>query len=738
MATYADVIISITHSELDKIFQYKIPDHLIDKAQIGVRVEVPFGKGNKPLTGYIIGLGSILMWDEKKTKSIERVLDEEEVISQVHIQLAMWMKERYGATLSSCLQTILPKQILNKVRYYNVSSDEKAIQLREKILNGKTARNQQSVLRFLLANGTSTIKVIREYTGVKLPVIRTLLEKGLMVEVDIEPSLRAKVKNVEKEQPLTLSFKQQTVLDGLLNSMNRDGKNPVLLHGITGSGKTEVYMQLIKKVIDAGKEAIVLVPEISLTPQMARKFYDRFGDLVEVTHSRRNATERFAVWKKAKKSEIKIILGPRSAIFTPFQNLGVIIVDEEHELTYKSEQIPKYHTIETGKKLCELTNSLLVLGSATPSVESYHRSLNGSYELMVLNERVSAKLPEVELVDMREELQMGNKGILSMRLKEAIEDRLAKKEQVILFLNRRGHSTFVSCRQCGYVMNCERCNLPYTYHQSSRTLQCHHCGKQERMVESCPTCGSKYIKHFGIGTQKVEEHIKELFPDYNILRMDLDTTSRKGSHKRLYEKFRNQEAQILIGTQMIAKGLDFPKVTLVGVLAADMSIFTSDFRSGERTFQLLTQVAGRAGRSTLPGEVIIQTYSPDHYSVQASLYQDYHKFYHQEISFREAMEYPPFTNMASFLIQGNDEKMLIQSAHDFGRMLNHYGKDRGFTVIGPAPATISKLNNTYRWCIIVKHKEYDRLKNFVLYCVDKHCQYNKEVHIGFDLNPLMM
>lgn len=737
MATYADVIISINHSELDKIFQYKIPDTLLGKARIGIRVEVPFGADNKILTGYIIGLGSILLWDEKKTKSIKRVLDEEEVISKEHIALAKWMQDHYGSTLSLCLQTILPKQILNKEIFYGLKQSVEAKELCQKIYDRGTASNQIKVLKFLEQHGVVSEKVLRNYTKVQAKVVSTLLERGIIEKREPEIPELKKIRNVEKEEPLTLSPQQQSVLNSMVKTSRQEGaKKPVLLHGITGSGKTEVYMQLIKQVIDDGKEAIVLVPEISLTPQMVEKFYKRFGDLVEVTHSRRNATERFGVWKKALKSETKIVLGPRSAIFTPFQNLGVVIIDEEHEQTYKSEQPPKYHTVELAGKLCELTSSLLVLGSATPAIESFHKALKEDYTLLSMTKRVAAKLPEVKVVDMRDELTNGNKGMLSLELREAIQDRLERKEQIILFLNRRGHSTFVSCRQCGFVMKCERCDLPYTYHHGKKELQCHHCGKQEKMPTKCPSCDSKYIKYFGVGTQKVEQHIKEMFPEARVLRMDMDTTSRKGAHKKLYLQFKNREADILIGTQMIAKGLDFPHVTLVGVLAADLSIFSSDFRAGERTFQLLTQVAGRAGRSTLPGEVLIQTYSPEHYSVQASTTQNYLQFYQQEILFRETMDYPPFIHLAHLLIQGNDEKVLIQSAHGFARMLEHYGKDKGFVIIGPAPATLSKLNNTYRWCIIVKHKEYDRLKKYIKYCVDKYRKFNKQVHIGFDLNPL--
>lgn len=732
--TYADVIISINVATLDKIFQYKIPAELMQKAKVGKRVSVPFGYGNRSETGYIIGIGQHLLWEEDKVKSIKEVLDEEEAISEEFILLAKWMKDRYLATLSSCLQTIIPKQLINAERYLEIT-DYATIEKVLETVKKRGYKRQYELLYYLYCNGITNVKNLRGITPAS--VISSLLKKGI---IRYSEPLREEGDDEEflLEEPLTLGSEQQKVYNKIVSSIWKDKFSQYLLQGVTGSGKTEVYMQLIEEAIRRGKEAIVLVPEISLTPQMVHKFKSRFGNLVGVTHSRLNQTERLGVWKKARDGHIKVVLGPRSAIFAPFNHLGIIIIDEEHELSYKSETHPKYNAIEVARKRCEMQKGVLLLGSATPSVNTFYEAAIGKMNYLAMQNRVAGAMPKVKLVDMRIELENGNKNIFSRSLHDAIGNRLEKGQQIILFLNRRGHSTFVSCRSCGFVLKCPNCDLPYTYHRSDHKMQCHHCGAKVQIHEKCPSCQSKYIKYFGVGTQKIEFLIEKAFPTARILRMDLDTTTKKNAHERYYHEFKEGKADILIGTQMIAKGLDFPNVTLVGVIAADMSLYSSDFRAAERTFQLLTQVAGRAGRNKYPGEVIIQTYSPENYAVQAALYQDYDLFYQQEILFRENMDYPPFTNILTFLIQHQVEKHVIESIHTLYNILQYYGAPKGFEIIGPAPANLSKLKNNYRWHIIVKHKDYERLKNYAEYCMKVFYKYNKSVTLLYDLNPLII
>jgi primosomal protein N' (replication factor Y) len=502
---------------------------------------------------------------------------------------------------------------------------------------------------------------------------------------------------------------------------------------VTGSGKTEIYIRLIQNVLERGQSAIVLVPEISLTPQAVSVFTARFGGLVAVVHSRLSQSERYALWVKAKGGHIRVMIGPRSAVFTPFADLGIIIVDEEHEHTYTSELTPKYHTGEVATKRAELTGAKLVLGSATPSIETYQRAINGEFRLITISERINNRFPEIHIVDMRLQLAGGNKSIFSTELQEAIEYNLAHGEQTILFLNRRGYSTFVSCRNCGHVMGCGECSVNLTFHQRRNRLMCHYCGKTEPSPQECPACGSVFIKYFGVGTQKIEEEVKKLYPNATAARMDMDTTSTKNSHGRILSRFGSGEVQILIGTQMIAKGLDFPKVSLVGIIAADLSLNAGDFRSSETTFQLLMQVAGRSGRAELNGRVYIQTYNPDHYSIVFAKQNDYTGFFGHEISLRRKLNYPPFVRLFVILATGSNERDIIKRLFKLREIMLAYNRRGFFEFVGPSPATVSKIKGQYRWKLIVKGQDEELLKQFVLYTIEKLDEYEKNDKITLNL-----
>lgn len=509
------------------------------------------------------------------------------------------------------------------------------------------------------------------------------------------------------------------------SSLNR----PLLIHGVTGSGKTEIYMQMIEKVLAEGKQAVVLVPEISLTPLMTGRFIRRFGDRAAVSHSKMNYRERFNCWKRAQDGEISVVIGPRSALFTPFANLGIVIVDEEHEKSYISETSPAYDAVETAEKLCTLTGASLVMGTATPSVKTYYRAQNGKVRYTKLEERAngSGKVPSIEIADMRRELEDGNKSMFSRSLYNAVKDTLDEKKQIMLFINRRGYSTFVSCRSCGYVMKCSHCDVSYKYHASSGKLVCHYCGETVDRPETCPVCGSKRIRYFGAGTQKIEDEIKKLFPQAKVIRMDADTVSGKNGHAQILSEFGSGKADILIGTQMIAKGHDFKNVALVGVMAADMSLNTGEYDGNERTYQLITQVAGRAGRGDDPGRVIVQTYTPDNPAIMAAVKGD--GFYDDELTYRRQMGYPPCMDCAQIEITGLDEKKVIENSHITADELKKYGVD----VLGPVPQYISKIKDEYRWLITVRSDNADILKTAVEDTYSKMRQ-NFEA-LGIYINP---
>ena len=607
-------------------------------------------------------------------------------------------------------------------RYVSLTENEELlIAAKEKAEKDKRLAGQLRVLSAISQGESLSVEELKGKAAVTDSPIHTLLQKGVLVEQRRQEKRDVfQLEDYTPTQPFYPTPAQAQALALLREEEQKEQKRPVLLHGVTGSGKTEIYMQLIEHVIMAGKQAIVLVPEISLTPQIMERFISRFGKRVSVTHSRLSLGERLDQWRKARDGEISIIIGPRSALFMPFSNLGVIVMDECHESSYISDVTPKYHTREVARKLSELTGALLVMGSATPDIDSYHRAVTGEFLLLQLKERTKGShLPEVFVTDMRKELEDGNRSAFGLPLQQAIRENLEKGQQTMLFLNRRGYSTFVSCRKCGEALTCPSCNVSYTYHASDKALVCHYCGKEVPVPKTCPSCGSHYIRYFGTGTQKIEEETRRLFPEASILRMDADTTTGKNGHARILELFGKGKADILIGTQMIAKGHDFPNVTLVGILAADLSLNLGTYQAAETCFQLITQAAGRAGRGELAGRVFIQTYQPENHAIRMAAAQDYEGFYQEEILLRQAMEYPPFSHIFSVLITGEMEQEVILAAQRLGAYMNHYAERAGCTVVGPAPAPLPKFRGEFRWQIFAKGTDADRLKAFVLYTVEQ-------------------
>lgn len=718
---YADIIIDISNENLDKTYQYAIPEEYVLQAAIGALVVVPFGKGNRFINGYIVGLSTEPKIDAERIKPISKVVTEAPAIESHLIYLAYWIKETFGGTMNDSLKTVIPVRKAVKIK------EQKSIQLAV----DKEKANQlyfeyqrkNNAARLRLMEVLLREQTIDYETAIhKLNIPRTTLqglEKQGITRILSEQVYRNPIKTQDAPyQSVELNEEQQYIVTDFIKEYEEGKRGTCLIHGITGSGKTEVYMEIISSVIAKGKQVIMLIPEIALTYQTVLRFYKRFGDRISIMNSKMSQGERYDQSLRAKNGEIDIIIGPRSALFTPFQKLGAIIIDEEHENSYKSENTPKYHAVEVAKKRAELTKSSVVLGSATPSLESYLKAKQGEIKLYELTKRAKeAEPPTVWIVDLREELKKKNKSIFSEKLKELIIDRLKRKEQIMLFLNRRGYAGFVSCRSCGHVMKCPHCDISLTSHNNGKII-CHYCGYEELQPAKCPACGSKYIASFGTGTQKVEELVKKEFPEARVLRMDTDTTKNKGGHETILAAFSEHKADILVGTQMIVKGHDFPKVTLVGIIAADLSLYTGDFRASERTFQLLCQAAGRAGRDTLPGEVVIQTYHPEHYSIITAAEGDYEAFYTQEILYRKLMQYPPAAHILLVLITSKEEDLAEKSAAHLGEAVKLFFEQQKLQaqIIGPAPAGITKVNDIYRRVIYIKHSEYEvlvGLKNYM-------------------------
>lgn len=736
---YADVIVDITNEKLDKVFQYRIPEMCKAQMEIGVEVVVPFGKGDRKIRGYIVGFSENPSYAPEKIKEICAVNETGMAIEARLVKLAAWMKEAYGGTMIQALKTVLPikkRETEKTKRTLRLLLSEEEGKKKLDYYLGKNQKARARVLAALLDTGELDYSLALKKLQVTASVIRPMEEQGVLA-VDQEREFRnPKIKKTEAKE-IRYTEEQQQILARFYKEYAAGDYGTYLIHGVTGSGKTEVYMEMIRQVTEAGRQAIVLIPEIALTWQTVMRFYRMFGERVSVMHSRMSAGERFDQMQRAAAGELDVMIGPRSALFTPFPNLGLIVIDEEHESSYKSEQVPRYHARETAEARARIEHASVVLGSATPSVESYYRCQTGAYRLMELKERVgSSVLPEITVADMREELAHGNRSIFSDLLREKIQNRLELGQQTMLFLNRRGYAGFVSCRSCGYVVKCPHCDVSMSSHKNGKLI-CHYCGHEEPMVRVCPSCGSKHVGGFKAGTQQIEELVKREFPGARVLRMDMDTTRQKDGHEKILSAFANEEADILVGTQMIVKGHDFPGVTLVGVLAADLSLYASDYRTGERTFQLLVQAAGRAGRGRRTGEVIIQTYNPDHYSIQTAAGQDYLAFYQEEMEFRERMGYPPAEHMLAVLMMGEDEVHLNTAAE----YLKAYAKrvaGEAVEVVGPAVPYVGKVSDIYRKILYLKCPKYGmliRVKNQL----ERYMKVNsgfQTLRIQFDFNPM--
>ena len=735
---YADVIVDISHEKLDRSFQYRVPKEMEAEIQVGMVVSIPFGNGNRERKGYVIGLSEKPAFDLSRMKELHGICSSEETTEERLIALAAWMKNRYGSTMVQALKTVLPvreKVKAKEKRYVILNTDEmKAAELAEELEKGR-CRARARLLRALLREPKLDYTRAARELGMTSSVLKPLIDQGI-VKVTQDEVYRMAIDgaNIPREQLSVLTPDQKNALVQIEREWEKESPRPVLIHGVTGSGKTQVYMKLIQQVVDEGRQAIVLIPEIALTYQTVRRFYGWFGDKVSVLNSRLSAGERYDQFKRAKRGEIQIIVGPRSALFTPFSRLGLIIIDEEHEQTYKSENSPRYHARETAEYRAHMENAYLVMGSATPSLEAYTKCRNGEYCLVKLTSRFEDRpLPEVSVVDLREELKSGNRSILSRSLKNAVERRLERGEQSVLFLNRRGYAGFVSCRSCGEALKCPHCDVALTEHNNGR-LVCHYCGYEQSRVEKCPVCGSPYIGGFKAGTQQIEQVLHRTFPKARVLRMDYDTTRSKGSYERILSAFAAHEADILVGTQMIVKGHDFPDVTLVGAVAADLSLNEADYRCAERTFQLLTQAVGRSGRGSKSGEAIIQSYHPEHYSIQAAAKQDYEAFYQEEMAYRTLMDYPPSAHMLSVLASGEDAELLEQGMDYLARFISRISEKYKVHVIGPAYASVGKVNDIYHKVLYLKYADEQVLQD-IKNKTEKYIEVNsgfRKLYIQFD------
>ena len=738
---YADIIVDITHEKLDKVFQYRIPSHLEGMLKVGMEVVVPFGMGNKEIKGYVTGFSERAEYAPEKMKEVLKIAEESVAIESKLVALAAWMKESYGGTMIQALKTVLPikkKEKAKEKQKVRLLLPEAEGKEKLELYLHKNQKARARLLAALLDQPEQDYDFLIHKLNLTRSVVRALEEQKVLA-LESEQVYRNPVIYQQKEQKeIIYTEEQQAAIRTFSKDYEQGIRKTYLLYGVTGSGKTEVYMEMIDKVLSEGRQAIVLIPEIALTYQTVMRFYTRFGGRVSILNSRMSQGERYDQMERVKKGEVDIMIGPRSALFTPFERLGLIVIDEEHEPTYKSEQVPRFHARETAIERARMEGASVVLGSATPSLEAFYACECGRYQMLRLRNRTGKQaLPEVYVADMREELKHGNRSILSDRLKVLMQDRLEKKEQIMLFLNRRGYAGFVSCRACGYVVKCPHCDVSLSVHRGGKMV-CHYCGYETQTVKNCPVCGSPYIGGFRAGTQQIEDLVKREFPQARLLRMDMDTTKNKGGHEKILAKFADEEADIMIGTQMIVKGHDFPNVTLVGVLAADMSLYSDDFRSAERTFELLTQAAGRAGRGAKKGEVVIQTYSPEHYSIQTAARQDYQAFYTEEMNYRELMGYPPAEHLMAVLVACEDEALLEKGMHYLKLYAMRITKNRKVQVIGPAAPAVGKVKDVYRKVLYLKQESYEIL----IEMKDKMEQYIElnrgfaKMRIQFDFDPM--
>lgn len=734
---FAKIIIDISIDSLDRPFTYQIPDRLLERCHPGTKVYVPFGKSNRSITGYILEITESTDFDVEKVKYIEDIVVEQSATESKLIELAAYIKEQYGSTMNAALKTVLPvkknyKPKENKTIEAIVDSDVLMDAYSQALRKKQTAKVR--VLKELLEEKVLEYSLITNKLNVSSSTLNSLEKAGIIRITSTNYFRNPVVMTRSEEKDIVLNDTQQAIHDEFVTDFDLGARQTYLLHGITGSGKTVTYISLIKEVVERGKQVIVLIPEIALTYQTLKRFYHYFGERVSVLNSSLSAGEKYDQCERAKAGEIDVIIGPRSALFTPFPNLGLIVIDEEHENSYKSENMPKYHAREVAEKLASLHNASVVLGSATPSIESYYKAMSGEYVLWSMDKRaVGGELAKTEIVDMRKELHDGNKSIFSNSLKAKIQERIDKDEQVMLFLNRRGYAGFVSCRSCGVVMRCPHCEVSLSDHQHTGKLVCHYCGYEREKPKICPKCGSKYLLGFKAGTEQIEEAVNLTFTGAKTLRLDADTTKQKGSLEKILSEFSEKKANVLIGTQMIVKGHDFADVTLVGIIAADMSLAINDYRSGERTFQLITQAAGRAGRGLKAGETIIQTYQPDHYAIVHAANQDYNAFYDEELLYRQLGGYPPSHNILAVLVASSNKTLAGNTASSMAEYIKSLGIQ--VNVIGPAKAGIGKINDIYRFIFYIKSKD----KGLLIDCKDKleeGLKTSKDLNVYFDFNPM--
>ncbi len=729
---YAGVIVDISHEKLDKIFQYSVPEDIASVISIGNKVNIPFGAGHR--TGYVVNLSNTPEIAPDKIRPLDGIVKSSTTIDERMIKLAYWMKTNYGSTINQALKTVIPvkekvKQVNNRTVRLLISPRE-ALSLSEEYRTSK--RKQSEILKFLSDNPVCDYRKVTQQMGQVRQSLTALSDAGL-IEIDTQRVFRNELEAAEDFRNVTsLNQEQQVVCDGIIKDYDNNDMTPCLIKGVTGSGKTEVYMEIIQHVLSKGREVIVLIPEISLTYQTIMRFYAKFGNVVSVINSRLSKGEKYDRFELAAQGRIKIMVGPRSALFTPFNNLGAVIIDEEHESAYQSETIPRYHARETAIELARMTGAKVIMGSATPSLETFNRCRSGIYKLYRLDNRAgNATIPDVDVVDLRDEMKKGNRTMFSTKLKSLMQEKLDAGEQIMLFLNRRGYQGFINCRECGNVIQCPHCDVSLTLHGRNR-LVCHYCGYETVFNHICPKCGSKYIGAFKAGTEKVEEETRKIFPHASVLRMDLDTTSGKEGHRNILEKFASHEADILIGTQMIVKGHDFADVTLVGILLADMSLHCSDYRAAEITFDLLTQAAGRAGRGDRKGNVVIQTYDPEHYSIVHAAGQDYDAFYDEEMGYRELMGYPPSNHMMAVRISCADADLATKLSDELYKLTS---VDDKVNIIGPADAAVYKINDIYNRVIYYKCKDYAlliQIKDIIENYLKCNVSCYKECHVVFD------
>ncbi|MDR4927546.1 primosomal protein N' [Peribacillus simplex] len=799
----ASVIVDVPAKQTDREFDYRIPEKWNQVIKPGMRVIVPFGPRMVQgfVTGLKAKSDFAKLRNIKEPMDLEPILNDELLqlgdwltkeamcfkISALQAMLPAAMKAKYEKVIKVVedkkdqlplfIQNLFGKndsiswkdviegenaslfqkemQNGNLELVYNVKNrlNKKTVRVIKSLLSPKElkemasamsshAKKQQELLQYFIEHQEPIpLKELLELINTSSGTVKSLVSKGALAEMDQE-IYRDPYENrvFEKSTPFTLTAEQTAALKPINEKIHHDEHDVFLLYGVTGSGKTEVYLQAIASVIEKGKEAIMLVPEISLTPQTVKRFKERFGEQVAVMHSGLSVGEKYDEWRKIHRKEVKVVVGARSAVFAPFENLGLVIIDEEHESSYKQEETPRYHARDVAIERAKSYRCPVILGSATPTLESFARAKKNVYKLLTLSQRMNKNaLPAVDIVDMREELRTGNRSMFSELLFTKLKDRLEKGEQTVLMLNKRGHSSFVMCRSCGLVINCPNCDISLTYHRFNDIMKCHYCGFEEGMPSVCPECESEHIRFFGTGTQKVEEELAKILPEARVIRMDVDTTSKKGSHERLLNAFGEGKADILLGTQMIAKGLDFPNITLVGVLSADTMLHLPDFRSSEKTFQLLTQVSGRAGRHQLPGEVVIQTYTPEHYSIELSALQDFDAFYEREMHLRRQSHYPPYYYVVLITVSHED---LMKTVSVTEKITNYLGSrlNRDSIVLGPVASPISRINNRYRYQCLIKYKREPDLNQHLRTLLEHYQKETAQNHlqISIDLNPQIM